>query len=106
MLTYATTIPTDIKTHNSPDVWCERYGAIVADPPWTFQTYSERGKGRSAERHYRCMTIEEIKALPVCQDRRSRLRALLVGYESDTAGGAGCHPRLGLPLQDCCVRMG
>src|SRR5262249_26528998 len=56
MLTYATTIPTDIKTHNSPDVWCERYGAIVADPPWTFETYSERGKGRSAERHYRCMT--------------------------------------------------
>ncbi len=42
-----------------------RFGAIVADPPWTFKTYSERGKGRSAERHYSCMTLEAIKALPV-----------------------------------------
>ena len=25
------------------------YGAIYADPPWTFATYSRKGKGRSAE---------------------------------------------------------
>lgn len=41
------------------------YGAILADPPWTFQTRSAAGKDRSPERHYDCMSLDEIKALPV-----------------------------------------
>ena len=41
------------------------YRAIYADPPWRFSTYSEKGKGRSAEAHYDCMTLPEIKAMPV-----------------------------------------
>src|SRR6516164_8636988 len=41
------------------------YGVIYADPPWTFSTYSRKGKGRSAEAHYDCMSLAEIKALPV-----------------------------------------
>lgn len=41
------------------------YGVILADPPWTFETYSAKGKGRSAERHYACMTDLEIAALPI-----------------------------------------
>jgi N6-adenosine-specific RNA methylase IME4 len=41
------------------------YNAILADPPWTFATYSAKGKGRSAEAHYDCMTIDDIKAMPV-----------------------------------------
>ena len=41
------------------------YGAIYADPPWTFATYSHKGKGRSAEAHYDCMSIADIMALPV-----------------------------------------
>lgn len=43
----------------------KHYGLIYADPPWTFTTYSNKGKGRSAEAHYDCMTLEGIKALPV-----------------------------------------
>ncbi|MBQ6979591.1 MAG: adenine methyltransferase [Clostridia bacterium] len=43
----------------------KRYDVIYADPPWRFLTYSEKGKGRSAERHYPTMAREEIKALPV-----------------------------------------
>ena len=39
--------------------------AILADPPWKFVTYSERGQGRSASRHYKVMTFEEIALLPV-----------------------------------------
>lgn len=35
------------------------------DPPWRFKVYSEKGQGRSAERHYPTMTMEEIKDLPV-----------------------------------------
>ena len=41
------------------------FGAILADPPWKFVTYSERGQGRSASRHYEVMTFEEIASLPV-----------------------------------------
>ena len=42
-----------------------RYGVILADPPWTFATYSSKGKGRSAEAHYDCLTLDQIAALPV-----------------------------------------
>ena len=42
-----------------------QYQIIYADPPWTFKTYSNKGKGRSPEQHYPCMTIDDIKRLPV-----------------------------------------
>jgi N6-adenosine-specific RNA methylase IME4 len=41
------------------------YRVIYADPPWTFATYSRKGKGRSAEAYYDCMSLDDIKALPV-----------------------------------------
>jgi N6-adenosine-specific RNA methylase IME4 len=41
------------------------YAVILADPPWTFATYSRKGKGRSAEAHYDCMSLADIRALPV-----------------------------------------
>jgi len=41
------------------------YRVIYADPPWSFATYSARGKARSADRHYSTMGLEAIKALPV-----------------------------------------
>lgn len=41
------------------------YRVIYADPPWTFATYSRKGKGRSAEAWYDCMSLAEIRALPV-----------------------------------------
>jgi N6-adenosine-specific RNA methylase IME4 len=44
-----------------------RFPVILADPPWTFDTWSENGKGRSPERHYNCMSLDDIKALPVAQ---------------------------------------
>jgi N6-adenosine-specific RNA methylase IME4 len=43
----------------------QHYRVILADPPWTFATYSRKGKGRSAEAHYDCMSLADIKALPV-----------------------------------------
>lgn len=42
-----------------------KYAIIYADPPWTFHTYSDKGKEKSPERHYSCMTIDEIYKLPV-----------------------------------------
>jgi N6-adenosine-specific RNA methylase IME4 len=42
-----------------------KYRVILADPPWKFLTRSAKGMGRSPDRHYETMTIDEIKALPV-----------------------------------------
>ncbi len=41
------------------------YGVIYADPPWRFETYSEAGKGRSAENHYPTMTVADICGIEV-----------------------------------------
>lgn len=41
------------------------YKVIYADPAWTFSTRSSAGKGRSPEQHYDCMSLDEIKKLPV-----------------------------------------
>jgi len=43
----------------------QSYGLIAADPPWLFKTHSDRGLGKSPQAHYRCMSIEDIKDLPV-----------------------------------------
>jgi N6-adenosine-specific RNA methylase IME4 len=43
-----------------------RAGVIAADPPWPFETFSERARCGVWE-HYETMTLEEIKALPVRQ---------------------------------------
>jgi N6-adenosine-specific RNA methylase IME4 len=41
------------------------FGAILADPPWQFETWSRKGMGRSAEQHYQTMTMRQIARLPV-----------------------------------------
>jgi N6-adenosine-specific RNA methylase IME4 len=41
------------------------YGAIAVDPPWRYEVFSEKGKGRSADRHYTTMVLPEIEQLPV-----------------------------------------
>jgi N6-adenosine-specific RNA methylase IME4 len=38
-----------------------QFAAIYADPPWTFRVYSGKGKARSAERHYKTMSQDEMK---------------------------------------------
>lgn len=43
----------------------QKYGVILADPPWKFRTYSPKGQGKSAERHYPTMATREICALPI-----------------------------------------
>jgi N6-adenosine-specific RNA methylase IME4 len=42
-----------------------RFGVIYADPPWQFTTFSDKGKDRSAEAHYDCMTFAKLCGLPV-----------------------------------------
>jgi len=43
----------------------KKYNVIYADPPWQYFTYSQKGKGRSAESHYPTMPKHDIQALPV-----------------------------------------
>src|SRR5262249_2816798 len=39
----------------------QRFNVIYADPPWSFEAYSDKGKQRSPERHYDTMSLEQIK---------------------------------------------
>lgn len=43
------------------------YSVIYADPAWDFRARSAKGMGRSAQRHYDCMSLEDICALPVAR---------------------------------------
>lgn len=47
------------------DIPLFKYDLIMADPPWPFETYSDQGKGKSAENHYSTMTDQDIWDLPV-----------------------------------------
>ncbi|CUW88110.1 MT-A70 family methyltransferase [Agrobacterium genomosp. 2] len=41
------------------------FDLIMADPPWLYKLRSEKGEGKSAQAHYKCMPLDEIKAMPV-----------------------------------------
>lgn len=51
------------------------YACILADPPWSFKNWSDKGKNRNpdamvrqkglAERHYATMSMDDIRKLPV-----------------------------------------
>ena len=43
----------------------KKYNVIYADPPWTFKTYSDKGKDRSPENHYNVMSLKDICNLPI-----------------------------------------
>lgn len=42
-----------------------KYGAIYADPPWSFECWSEKGTERAADNHYDTMVTRDIATLPV-----------------------------------------
>ena len=50
----------------------KKYNIIYADPPWSFATWSLKGKEKkSAENHYDTMNIQDIYNLPIhtiCKD--------------------------------------
>ena len=43
----------------------KKYNVIYADPPWSFKTYSDKGKDRSPEKHYSVMSFKDICNMPV-----------------------------------------
>jgi len=44
-----------------------KYGAIYADPPWSFRNWSAKGTGRNAISHYDCLDFETLASLPVAE---------------------------------------
>jgi N6-adenosine-specific RNA methylase IME4 len=42
-----------------------KYGAIYADPPWSFRNWSAKGTGRNAVSHYDCLDFDALASLPV-----------------------------------------
>lgn len=43
------------------------YDVIVADPPWDFENYSDKGTKKGADPHYEVQSLDWIRALPVGQ---------------------------------------
>jgi N6-adenosine-specific RNA methylase IME4 len=43
------------------------FACVYIDPPWAYQIRSDKGLGRSAERHYSTMSLEGICELPVAE---------------------------------------
>ena len=44
----------------------QKYDVILADPPWSFRVWNkDTGNGRSAESHYRTMSLADICNLPI-----------------------------------------
>lgn len=43
------------------------YDMIMADPPWSYENWSKKGEHKNASAKYDCMSIEDIKRLPVNQ---------------------------------------
>jgi len=51
----------------------QRYGVILADPPWNWRAWSRKGESRSAKQHYDVMEIEDVMDLygfvdPLCSE--------------------------------------
>jgi N6-adenosine-specific RNA methylase IME4 len=42
-----------------------KFGLIMADPPWTFKAWSDKGLGKSPQQHYDCLDVDDIAHLPV-----------------------------------------
>jgi N6-adenosine-specific RNA methylase IME4 len=42
-----------------------KYRVISADPPWRFATRSAKGEHKSPQRHYGCLSLADLKSLPV-----------------------------------------
>lgn len=41
------------------------FDLIMADPPWKFENWSKKGEAKNASAQYDCMSLDDIKALPV-----------------------------------------
>ena len=74
------------------------FGAILADPPWPFATWSHKGLGRSAEAHYGTMSHADINALPIKEIAAKDCVLFLCDRSDSNSTGSQSHKCLGLYL--------
>ncbi len=43
------------------------FRVIYADPPWNYKCWSKKGESRGAQAHYDCMSLTDIKNMPVSE---------------------------------------
>ena len=43
----------------------KKYKVVYADPPWTYRVWYRAGAKRTASSHYKVMSLDDIKTLPV-----------------------------------------
>lgn len=53
------------RTNPFEDLPRGHFRVVTADPPWNFKSNSKDAPGRNARRHYDCMSLDAIAALPV-----------------------------------------
>jgi N6-adenosine-specific RNA methylase IME4 len=41
------------------------YSMLMIDPPWSFKNFSAKGHAKGAQAQYSCMSLDDIKVLPV-----------------------------------------
>jgi ParB-like nuclease domain/MT-A70 len=82
----------------------ERFVVILADPPWKFDTYSDKGEDEAAG-HYDTMPLDRIKALPVKMLAAKDCVLLLWGVWPNLLR-ARSRRSLELPVQDGRFRLG
>lgn len=63
----ASTAPVGWRPRNWPwgKLQPNSYDVCVIDIPWKFDLYSEAGEAKAPQAQYECMSLDEIKALPV-----------------------------------------
>ena len=75
------------------------FDLILCDPPLYFDTWSDKGDGRSPQRKYRCMSLSELLAMPVAEIAAPNAILAMWVYRSASAGYARTDYRLGLQLR-------
>lgn len=45
----------------------KKYRVIYSDPPWHWETRSDKGRIKTPDVHYPCMRLEDLKSIPVSE---------------------------------------
>ena len=51
----------------------KKYQIIYADPPWEWKTYSKKGRGKTSDKHYPLMSLEDLGKLNIPSDKNCAL---------------------------------
>ena len=75
------------------------YDVLAVDPGWNFRNWSAKGEKKSAKRHYRCMPLAEIMALPVSRLAQRDCLVLLWATAPMLPQALACMASWGVPYK-------